>query len=93
MPAKELGKEQAEEMSELQTYHHDVQQHLQTMGSVVHTFQVYLSLAQRVQDVTALVKEASVFFGSSHELESSRVSLQVISLCECRGGVCGVEVG
>ena len=80
VPGEELGRDQARQISDLQTYHHDIQQHLQTMGLVVGTFQGYLSLAQKIQEVAILLKDACVCFGSSHELEARRVALQVMSL-------------
>ena len=80
MPGEELGRDQVEQISDLQTYHHDIQQYLQTMGLVVGTFQGYLSLAQKIQEVAVLLEDACVCFGSSHELESRRVALQVMSL-------------
>lgn len=81
VPKEEMGREQAEQISDLQTYHHDIHQHMLTMGSVMNTFQVYLSLAQKIQEATGLVEDVHVCFGSSHELESRRVSLQVMGGC------------
>ena len=49
-----------------------------TSGGVVNTFQVYLDLARKIQEASAMVNDAAQCFGSSHELESKRVALQVM---------------
>ena len=78
VPAEDLSEGTGEEISELQVYHHDIQQLLQTSGGVVNTFQVYLDLARKIQEASAMVNDAAQCFGSSHELESKRVALQVM---------------
>ena len=83
--AEELSEEMREEIGELQEYHHDIQGHLQTLGTVVNIFRVYLDLAVKLREASAVVNDAAMFFGSVHELESKRVVLQVMG----HGGLCG----